>query len=69
MRLPKGVEEGDRRDDINIRVKDIQIQKVRIVANEMCCAAVHGAKKKGDVVFVDRIVPEVEIFYIDDFGE
>ena len=69
MCLPQGVEEGNRRDDVNIRIVDVQVQKVRIVADKMACAAVHGAKKKGDVVFVDGLVAEVEVFYIDGFGE
>lgn len=67
--MSQGVEERDRRDDVNVRIVDVQIQKVRIVADEMARTAVHGAEKKSDVVFVDGIVPEVEILYIDGFGE
>ena len=69
MRLSQGVEKRDRRDDVNVRIVNVQIQKVRIVAHEMGRSGVHGAEKKSDVVFVDGIVPEMENFYIDGFGE
>ena len=63
------MEERDRGDDVYVRIVDVQIQKMRIVADEMGRASVRGAEKRGDVVFVDGIMPEMENFYIDGFGE
>jgi hypothetical protein len=67
--LSQSVEKGDRRDDVDIRVVDVQVQKVRIVADEVRCAAVRGAQEESDVILVDRIVAEVEVLYRDSLGE
>ena len=53
----------------DIRVVDVQVQKVRIVADEVRCAAVRGAQEESDVILVDRIVAEVEVLYRDSLGE
>jgi len=63
------VEKGDRRDDVDVRVVDIQIQKVRIVTDEVRCAAIRGAQEESDVILVDGIVAEVEVFYRDSLGQ
>ena len=68
-RLPQGVEEGNRRDDVNIRIVNVQVQKVRIVADEMCGLTVHCAEQKSNVIVINRIMAEVEISYFHDLGE
>jgi hypothetical protein len=63
------VEKWNRRDDVDVGVVDVQVQKMRVVADKMRCASVRGAQQESDIVLVDRIVAEVEMFYGDDFGE
>ncbi len=69
MCLPQGVEEWNRRDDVNIRIVDVQVQKVRIVADEVRGFTVHRAQQKSNVIVINRIMAEVEIFYFHDLGE
>ena len=42
---------------------------MRVVADEMRCPSIHCAEQKCDIVFIDGIMTEVEIFDFHDFGQ
>ena len=48
---------------------DVQVQKVWIVADQVCCMAIHGAEQKGDVILIDRVVAKMEEFDVNDLCE
>lgn len=54
-RLPQRVEKGNRRDDVDVRVVDIQVQEVRVVAVTGSLWLVAGAERRdGPVLMTQR---------------